>query len=178
MKTWKKSYCLQKQLYQRQIEIIQWWYWSLARMCYTALSINPLLQLLLETWDRILLEINHSFNLFPSLNGSLVSKIVSVFQDIHFNIHYIQYYNLWSLQPVFQLRVVPPMAEIHYCKSPLLTTEILTGSLLEWHLNLPGAWTCQGLRQVPEPDTSWRHWEQSAGWWCWWWGLLGFMFEE
>lgn len=31
------------------------------------------------------------------------------------------------------------MAEINYCKSHLLTTETLTGSLLEWHLNLPGA---------------------------------------
>lgn len=43
------------------------WHWPLAQMIY---SINEsLVSLLIWTWDKNLLEINHQFNLSPSVNG-------------------------------------------------------------------------------------------------------------
>lgn len=193
----EKKFLLQKQFYQRQIEMTVTWYGPLAQVISNfSRSSVPLL---IGTWVRDLLEINHYLNLFPSSKGFASFSSMPLFQNIDFGIYfnyrnvlilyYIKlleicatvscHYVLWHLQyEFFHLRVLPPMTEINYCKSPLLTTKTLTGSLPEWHLNLPGAWTCQCLQQVPEPDTSWRHWEQSGGWWCWWWGLLGFMLGE
>lgn len=112
------------------------WYWPLAQMIYN-INNSPV-PLLIGPWVENLLEINHCLNLFLSRKGLTSFSKTPLFENIHFIIYcnllcevYIVSFSNWG----YCLQ----WAEINHCKSPLLTTKLLTGSLQEWHLNLPGA---------------------------------------